>query len=255
MNWKIIVVALIAVIGVGVWGWYLQRELPTTESTPLAAQGVPPAAEAPPVPVPTPAAAAAELQPLVAMPANLDNSDAQVHAAVNDFAAQLAAWLTPEEQLRKWVLLVDQIAEGKLPLKSRPLNYPMATFTTQRQGDKQILDPANYARADLLIKIFTSIPIERLADYYHAWRPLLDKAYSELGGSGGFDKRLRTAIKRVVKVQPLNMQPELIRPITYYKYADANLEAASDVEKLMWRLGPANAKRVQDYLRVLEPEL
>jgi DUF3014 family protein len=257
MNWKIVVIALIAVIGIGVWGWYLQRNLPATESASLAMPGVPPVAAPlpaaePPQPSPTPTV---ERQPLVAAPNSLNDSDAQARAAVTDFAAQLTQWLTPDEQLRRWVVLIDQLADGKLPLKNRPLNYPMAAFTTQRADEKLLLDPANYARADLLIKIFTAIPIEHLADYYHAWRPVLDKAYSEIGGSGGFDKRLRTAIKRVLKVQSLKTPAELIRPITYYKYADSTLESASDVEKLMWRLGPENTKRVQDYLRALEPEL
>ncbi|HSB97763.1 MAG TPA: DUF3014 domain-containing protein [Spongiibacteraceae bacterium] len=255
MNWKIIVIALVAVIGVGVWGWYLQREAPVTESVELAPSGVTPAAVAPSAKSSAVAAPSTERQPLLAVPNSLEDSDGLVRAAVSDFAAQLTQWLTPEEQLRKWVLLVDQIADGKLPLKNRPLSYPMATFMTQRKDEKLFLDEANYARADLLITVITAIPIEHLADYYHAWRPLLDKAYGEIGGSGGFDKRLRTAIKRVLKVQALPTQPELIRPIVYYKYADVNLEAASDIEKLMWRLGPQNAKQVQDYLRKLEPEL
>jgi hypothetical protein len=260
MNPKV-VIALITVVVVGGLGWYFLRDQPAAETELPAHVGVPPLPQSTPAtPTPEPATPPAEQAPLVAAPLSLDGSDGQVHAAVSDFAAQLATWLTPEEQVRKWVSLVDQIAEGKLPLKNRPLDYPMTTFMTQRpsdrqKGDKQILDPANYARADLLIKVFTSIPSERLAAYYHAWRPMLDKAYSELGGSGGFDKRLRTAIKRVVKVQPLRTPAELVRPITYYKYADPTLEAASDVEKLMWRLGPENSKRVQDYLRALEPEL
>jgi hypothetical protein len=255
MNPKV-VIALITVVVVGALGWYFVRDQPVGESELRVNAGVAPIPQSAPVtPTPEPAKPPVEQLPLVAAPINLDGSDGQVHAAVSDFAVQLAAWLTPEEQLRKWVSLVDQIAEGKLPLKNRPLNYPLAAFMTQPKSGKQVLDPANYARADLLIKVFTSIPIERLAAYYHAWRPMLDKAYSELGGTSGFDKRLRTAIKRVLKVQPLKTSAELVRPITYYKYADPSLEAASDVEKLMWRLGPENSKRVQDYLRALEPEL
>jgi hypothetical protein len=43
--------------------------------------------------------------------------------------------------------------------------------------------------------------------------------------------------------------------VVYFKYADETLEKASDVEKLMWRLGPKNTQKVQDYLHKLEPEL
>jgi hypothetical protein len=56
-------------------------------------------------------------------------------------------------------------------------------------------------------------------------------------------------------VPSLTTQPELVQPVVYYKYADPTLENASDVEKLMWRLGPGNTQKVQDYLHKLEPAL
>lgn len=257
MNWKIVLL-LLAVVGVGVWGWYLQREYPTAIEA--VALGTPPAQQPaqPPLqgqrnpPLPPPAAAH---KPSVGAPFELDHSDGQARAAVADFSARIAQWLTPEEQVRKWVVLVDQIADGKLPEKNRPLSFPMANFAVQRQDDKLMLDAANHARADMLIDLFTAIPIDTLAAYYHAWRPLLDKAYAELGGKGGFDKRLRTALDRVEAVPSLTSQPELVQPVVYYKFADPTLESASDVEKLMWRLGPKNTQKVQDYLHKLEPEL
>lgn len=258
MNWKVALL-LLAVIGVGVWGWYLQREHPSNVQS--VALGAPPPQprqpdvqplrreEAPGVP------AAPARKPSVGAPFELDHSDGQVRAAVADFAAKFAQWLTPEEQMRKWVVLVDQMADGKLPEKNRPLAYPMAKFAAQKQDDRMLLDESNYARADALVDVFTAIPIEPLVAYYHAWRPLLDKAYAEIGGRGGFDKRLRAAMNNVEAVHSLTAQPELVQPVVYYKYSDETLEKASDVEKLMWRLGPKNTQKVQDYLHRLEPAL
>jgi hypothetical protein len=153
------------------------------------------------------------------------------------------------------VVLVDQIADGKLPAKDRPLAYPMTPFAIRLEGEKMLLEEANYARADALIDVFTAIPVQSLAAYYHAWRPLLDKAYRELGGKGNFEQRLHAAFDRVEAVHSLTAQPELVQPVVYYKFVDPTLETASDVEKLMWRLGPKNTQKVQDYLHKLEPAL
>jgi hypothetical protein len=147
------------------------------------------------------------------------------------------------------------MADGKLPAKNRPLDYPMTNFAVGLENGKLLLAPANYARADMLVDVFTAIPVESLAAYYHAWRPLLDKAYRELGGKGNFEQRLQAALDRVEAVPSLTTQPELVQPVVYYKYADPTLENASDVEKLMWRLGPGNTQKVQDYLHKLEPAL
>lgn len=256
-GWKL-AAALAAVGAVGVLGWYLQSGQPGEQ--PNVAIAPAPAPALPPAPAPIeekPAAPPAPIDntPLVAAPLSLDNSDGQVRAALTEFAPKLAQWLTPEEQVRKWVSLVNQIAEGKLPAKNRPLEYPMPAYRAQQKGQSLHPDPANYKRADQLIQTLTEIPVERLAQYYHAWRPTLDKAYAELGGAGGFDKRLRLAIRRIIATRPLPPEMELVRPVIVYKYTEPQLEQASEVERLTWRLGPENTKRLQEYLRRFEQQM
>lgn len=253
MNWKIVTVAAVA-IAVAAGVWYVRQPAtvePDTASLPIPVPDSTPVARSEPV-----ASAPQEPeQPVIAAPSAVDGSDAEARAAANDLAPQLAQWLTPDEQLRKWVLLVDQLADGKLPTKSRPLNYPLPAFSVGRNGDTLRVDRANYTRITPLLDILTAIKPVRMAQYYHAWRPLLDKAYLELGGKGGIDKRLRKAIERIAAVAPLDAPPLLVQPAIYYKYADSKLEAASDVDKLLWRMGPDNARRLQAYLRELEQEL
>ena len=257
MNWKVALL-LLAVIGVGVWGWYLQREYPSAVATVPVAPPPAQSVDRQPGPSPRsapPSAPPSDSKPKVGAPFELDHSDGVARAAVADMAARFAQWLTPEEQVRKWVILVDQIADGKVPVKDRPLVYPMASFAIRLEGEKLLLEPANHTRADMLIDNFTAMPVQSLAAYYHAWRPLLDKAYRELGGKSSFDQRLRAALDRVEAVHSLTAQPELVQPVVYYKYADLTLENATDVEKLMWRLGPRNTQKVQAFLNELEAAL
>lgn len=250
-----VVVVLVALVAIGAAGWYLQRQPRTpgpaaVEQPPLPGSAAQPIRRHEPVP-----AGDGSAPGRIEVPPALDGSDAIARAAAHGLAPALVQWLTPAEQLRKWVALVDAVADGKLPEQNLPLKYPLPNFATVARGDDVYANPANFERADALIETLTAIPPRRLADYYHAYGPLLERAYAELGRGGSFDARLELAIRKVREVKPLAGGARLARPQFYYTYADPALEASSDVAKLMWRLGPANQQRLQSYLGDLQPLL
>ena len=255
MNSKAIgIIGVVAVAAIGAAIWYTQQ--------PAAPVAPPQPVPAPVTPAPTPdtgavTRAAPPLPPPdVPPPAALEGSDDAVHAAVANFGPQLQQWLTPKDQVRKWVTLVDQIADGTVPVEQRPLTYKLKPFAVAREGDALVPDKTNYTRATALIDALTAIPPERLAAYYRGWRPLLEKAQKELGGDKSFDNRLRAALQRIVAVRPLpDKQPALEQPSVYYTYADPRYEKAGAVDKFMWRLGPDNSKRLQAYVNKLLPLL
>lgn len=187
----------------------------------------------------------------VSSPGSLADSDAQVLVAIADLGPALAKWLIPNEQIRKWVLTVDLMADGKLPKRYRPLDYPMAKFAIEGAGDNTAMADSNYPRLGAMIEVLATLDPKYLARYYHQWSPILEKAYKELGKPGSFDQRLHLTINRVLESQPLTEQALLARPSVLYRYADPRLEEASDVEKLLWRVGPDNSERIQDFVREL----
>lgn len=259
MNGKVVavIVAVLVVIGIG---WYLAREQAEPETTTTA--------EAPAMQLPAEEAPAGEVgvverdtapapQVAVPPPASLQDSDAAARSAATDLAVKLAAWMKPEEQVRKWVLLMDMAADGKVPARNRPLSYPMSAFKAEpgeEAGEYRFVE-ANYGRAGDLMQVLISIPPQKAAEYYRAWLPLLEEAYADLGKSDNFDERVHAAIERVLAVDPLATTPELARPNVFYTYADPRLEKATDLEKLMWRLGPDNLARLQNYLREVQAQL
>ena len=115
--------------------------------------------------------------------------------------------------------------------------------------------PSNYNRAKPLLDAVMAIPPEKLADYYYNWLPLLEKAYRELGKKDSFDTRFKQAIDKVLAVKNLPAEPELKLPSVMYQYQDKSLEEASDLDKLMWRLGFENTSKIQQYLRDLKSRL
>jgi hypothetical protein len=65
---------------------------------------------------------------------------------------------------------------------------------------------------------------------------------------GTFHTHFISLIDRALATQSLSRPPELSQPHVLYTYSDEELEKASDINKLMWRLGPDNMKRTQAYL-------
>lgn len=273
MGRKILVPVLIVIAGLIAIAWMLRQQPATTPTTGSTAPQIStPAAGAPqshPVIRDETAGTMAEMPaiatareeadgaqaPVIAVPPQLDGSDAFVLQAATELSPQVASWLIPQEQLRKWVTLVNLVAEGKFPVKERPLSYELQPFRARKENERFWLDAASFSRKDALLTALTAIPPSRAADYFHAWEPLLQRAHDELGIGGQFRDRLQLAITRVNAVQPLQGDVELKQSIISYQYLDPILEQSSALEKLLWRLGPDNSARLQTYLNQLAPLL
>lgn len=185
-------------------------------------------------------------------PVQLDSSDETLLRAARDLDPELAAWLLSTEQVRKWVNLVNLAADGHIPKKNRPLEYPLAPFKVVEREGKQWMDAANFQRANILIDNVVLIPPKKLAGYLYAWEPLLQQAQSELGIDKPFREQLLRAIDRVLSVRPRKEEIELLQGERTYLYADPALEKASGVERLMWRFGADNTLKIQAYLSELK---
>ncbi len=248
----VLVLGVVLVIG-GI-GWYIVKDSDAPEQPPMMGDMVVPPEALDRVrdqlnqpQAPQARLTDAELAP-VTKPEALDSSDAQVGRALEDISPPLLAWLTPQEQVRKWVSFSVNLADGDLVSKHRPLSYPMKSFKVVRQGDRISMSSANFKRADALIGALTAIPPEKLAAYYRQWTPTLQQAFDELGVDGTFHGHFSRLVDQALAVKTLSRPPALAQPHVLYVYADEELEDASDLSKLMWRLGPDNMTQLQAYL-------
>jgi len=240
--------------------WLALRSSPSVEPAPPVEESAPP--EAPqerfrprPVPPPSDRSEPPAPEPSTPLPESLDDSDEAVQEALQELDPALTEWLTPEQQLRKWVALVDGAAVGKLPAQHSPLRYTMGAFQAREEQGELTMSTANYQRAAPLVDALVRIPPEQLAEAYQHWLPLLEQAYGELGQGGSLEDRLRQAIDHILEIEPLEEPVALQRPSVYYTYDDEELERADPLTKLMWRLGPDNTRRIQEQLRELKKQL
>ena len=208
---------------------------------------VPPASRAEPEPHPP----AAQLPPL-------DDSDAPFAAALTALfdAPELPDLLRMPQLLRKGVIIVDNLADRRLPVKYLPLRPPAAKFRVRRQDEQIFLDPANYARYRPYVSLLERLDPADFRAFFRRYAPLFQAAYEELGyPEARFEDRLVAVIDVLLQTPEVTGPIELVQPAVYYKFADPALEALSSGQKALVRMGPENARIVKAKLRQLRAAL
>lgn len=188
------------------------------------------------------------------LPTLADSDDVFVSAAV-DMTPSFSVWLTPKQQIRRWVSLVNIVAEEGVLISDLPLDYPMPKFKADEQGEQLFFNVNNQKRAQSLIDAVTAIPPSVLIGFYHHWQPLFEQAYAEFGNDDTFDQVLHRAIDNILAIPALPQPQELKQPAVFYVYADAQLEQANKLTKFMWRLGLENNQRIHSYLTQIKSAL
>lgn len=260
MNRNAMVVAGLVLLALVIGAWYFESHKNTQPDEARPVVVAPPVSTPEPVkpvarePEMMPEPEASEAQ-LLAPPASIDDSLPVIHQLMADLSPDLLGWLVDEELLRKFVILVDQLADGDLSSKHLPLAYPMPAFAILGGKDNARTDPQNFHRAAPLVNAVLAMEPALLVRHYRRWQPLLDQAYGELGKPGQFHERLMLAIRNLQQIPPAPVDAVLAAKPVVYKYRDAKLEGASALHKWMWRLGPDNQQLINNYLTRLKVAL
>lgn len=178
----------------------------------------------------------------------LDQSDDVVRAAF--FALKwkpgLSSLFLNEEMIRRFVVQVDNIAQGRLIAEQALFKGLSKDFSAKSKGQGYQLDKSNYLRYQPYLDLLESVPPEQIAALYKQFYPLLQAAYLELGyPDQQFDDRLQQAIKVLLSAPEISDEPDLTLPSVHYAFADAETEQLGLAQKQMARLGQANQQRLK----------
>ena len=249
--------AALAVLGLGflVWNALLPRERGAPIFAPVSSQTVPAAPPAivekvpPPDPPPTESACvpvpAPELPPL-------DDSDDFIRTQMDACLAALFSDGSPDgtaDILRRAAAVVEKAARGELSRgRFALIEAPAGEFRTETRGDRHYIDNATFRRYDAVVDALTCMPPERIASLTRLLRPLLAQAMRELGlPEADVHAMVDAALAAILAVQFPALPVEVVRGDALFKYADAEIEAASGLTKQLLRLGPDNLARLQRY--------
>ncbi|MEH6650450.1 MAG: DUF3014 domain-containing protein [Motiliproteus sp.] len=204
-----------------------------------------------------PVAAASPKRPAVSLP-GLNESDSLFRSALLGLAVDslLAEWLVDEELIRKLVVTIDNMADGKIPRKHGLLMPMSDKFRVSKKGLEQWLDGYNHSRYNTYVELLTAVDAQQWADLYQNYYPLMQQAYAELGyPRKAFHDRVLLATERLLNSPVLAKPLALEQPSVMYTFADPELQDLSAVDKQMLRLGAINARQLKQVLTVLQAKL
>ena len=261
----VIVIVVLALFAAGAF-FFLRDDLPAVTpvvTAPLVApqETVTTSSAAAPIIEYEPPQPVIEVEPIPA----LNESDSSILAALQQLRGEgLLQLLVPQEVLRKFVLAVNNVAEGKViheyrPVISPPPPFIIETFPVMIEGatvDQERVSPNNFQRYESYVTTLALIDSDAAVAVYRRFYPLLEEAFRELGlKKPNFHSVMIAAIDNILAAPDAQGDLLLVQPKVFYQYADPALEALPQTHKLMLRMGPENARSVKASLRQLRARL
>lgn len=238
-----------------VWRWYEanapQPPAPVA-AAPAEAPAPAPAPEAPKIahPLPEPAPGSPPLPPLADSDAVA--RDAMARLFGNDAVMR---FFNTDGAIRRFVVTVDNLPRKTTAARLMPVRPVPGPFAVNGAGDAFEATAQNPLRYRPYVVAMEAADAKRLVATYVQLYPLFQAAYQELGYPNAyFNDRLIEAIDDMLATPDVGA-PRLAQPKVLYEYADPSLEERSAGQKILLRMGSANAARVKDKLRAIRREL
>jgi hypothetical protein len=239
------IVVLLAA-GAAIWSFMMRR--PAEQATTAVA----------PKPAAAPAPAATGIQPLCSATAAeaaavppLNESDAFAKKSATGMSAhpRVAAWLATDNVIRNFVVAVDNIASGATPAARMRALRPTGTFRVREARGALFIDARSFERYAPVADAVASIDVQDASQLCGTLKPRLVDAYAELGRDGSFDVALERAIVALLRTPAVGPDTRLVPKGASYAFEDEELENLTPAPKQLARMGPRNARLIQDKLR------
>ena len=198
-----------------------------------------------------------EAPPPVQLPA-LGESDDLVRDLVSALTphSAFAAWLIPNQLVRLFVVVVENVADGHNPAARLTPLRPTQRFQTSGDPSHPAIAAASHARYNTHAEIVASIDPAGAAALYRRIYPLIAEAYTELGHpEGAFDDTLRRALENLLETPILERSETLLPRATFFEFTDQGLEDLLPAQKQFMGMGPRNVRSVQASIRDIAREL
>jgi Protein of unknown function (DUF3014) len=251
--WLIGIVVAVVIAFAG-WYWYASRHRPAAATPVVPAAAPPQAGTEPQISHPIGADNAAGS---AALP-GLNDSDQVVHDSLAGVLGRhpVEQFLVPQNIVRHLVATVDNLPRRKVAVDLRPVKPTPGQTGTATQGEITTLSDANFARYAPLVRVAQATDVKALALVYERLYPLFQQSYEDLGYPGKyFNDRLVEVIDHLLQAPEVSAPIKLVQPKVFYEYADADLESRSAGQKLLIRMGPANARALKAKLREFRAEI
>jgi hypothetical protein len=248
---------VLAVLGAGAYLAYRARVANAPAPTPAPAPAAA-ASAAPSIRYPIAQAASGPETAATAPLPPLDQSDTSVADTLAALAggAGLRALLVPRRIIERMVATIDALPRHAIGSRILPLHTPQGAFVTEQAGTAMVIGDRNAERYAPYMRVVDSVDPKTLVAWYVRYYPLFQQAYRQLGyPKGYFNDRLIEVIDNLLAAPDLAQPPAVELQHGRYVYVDPGLESLSVGQKLLIRVGPADAARIKAKLRAIRADL
>jgi hypothetical protein len=188
-------------------------------------------------------AATPEAEPLPA----LAESDGAVREALAElFGSSLEDFFNPQDIVQRFVATVDNLPRENVAQRLMPVKPVAGRLAIAGKGESLTLSSENAARYEPYVRLAESVPTGPLVATYVQFYPLFQQQYEELGYPDKyFNDRLVEVIDHLLAAPEVQEPVALTQPKVLYEFADPKLQELSAGQKILVRMGGANAARVK----------
>ena len=247
VTWAAIGVTIIVALVAGYFLFFAPKESPLPEADSMPAKDEIkelPKTEKKPEESPFPDFATLDLE--------LNESDFTLSQLVKNCSTHplFARSLESEDLIRKFVAMINNVADGDTPVFHLQFLAPAKRFQVKKQGENYYMDSRGYRRYKPFANAFASLDTQQCIHLYKRLRPTFNKAFQELGETDTtFDSRFKQAIEVLLQTPQVSGTIQLEKKVISYAFKDNNLEQLKAVQKHLLRMGAENQKKIQGKLK------
>jgi len=183
----------------------------------------------------------------------LERSDELFRQKVASVSANLSDWFGVTGVIKKYMVIVNDLSQNQILFKHRIFLKTPGKIVVGEDKQGLYLSEDSYQRYTILVNAITTIDADKGLQLYLAFKPLFEQVYKEFAYPSEYQLQdlFLKAAANVIEAPIINGRIALVPHLVRYKFADKKLEALSDVDKQMIRMGPENTKKIQAKLREL----
>jgi hypothetical protein len=192
----------------------------------------------------------------------LMDSDPLVLDRLGDLIGESAViqYLASDNVISRIVATVDMMGSRQIPGVVQVVQGPESNFAANvneqpetvirnEEGDpvpQFVINPANYRRYTPYVELLEAVDTEQLVENYRSHYSLFQEAYRQMGyADAEFNDRLDATIDELLATPEVTDPVNLVKPEAFFLFSDPDLESLTAGQKILLRMGSANAARVK----------
>jgi len=180
----------------------------------------------------------------------LNESDPEVTRDLAGIAGDgpLAQYLVMDQVISRAVASIDSLTSRQVPVHINPIRPAGDKFLIETEGENLVLNEQNFARYEGYVELLQNMDTDSLIVFYRYYHPLFQQAWEENGGTGSFNDRLLVVIDDLLETPDVPGPVHLTKSEAVYLFENPELEAMTAGQKVLVRMGSANASVVKEKL-------